>query len=245
MKALDKQFKMIFYNYNIMFSYIFSFAIVFFPTYYFLQSKTFQNMLWSAGYLGMYAISKCEIMIKKIKPHFSFYNNKMLVIKNNQLVQNNELLTYDFIIHSLLDAKKIIYFDENHDFNKESKYILCDYGFISIIIDVEQDGKEYSINLKLKNENENYYIVGNVINKFIILYLSQLITGVQFQTTCKYNLNLIDQNVNIIKITEEDEIVLNLTNYEIRKYTQNVIGEIEIQEKKIFIESDEEYIKID
>ena len=93
-----------------MFSYIFSFAIVFFPTYYFLQSNAFKNILWTAGYLGMYVISKGEIMMKKLKPYFSHYNNKMLVIKNNQLVQNNELLTYDFIIHSLLDAKKIIYF---------------------------------------------------------------------------------------------------------------------------------------
>ena len=68
----------------------------------------------------------------------------------------------------------------------------------------------------LSNKKENYYLVSNVIDKFVICYLLyKQYCILKNGYTISYKLDLIDDKMDFINLNENDIIVLDVNNYKI------------------------------
>lgn len=149
--------------------------------------------------------------------------NDVIASTNKESVNIHHLLLYDFIIFSDYDGakdfsqkvNKVLYFGfDNFPFTYS--YNICKFSFISFNVKLLLDGQEKSYPIKLSNESENYYVIGNKINRLLICYLLKKHHGVmRDELTETYVLELIDQNVNMISLSEKDEIVLNEKDYKV------------------------------
>jgi len=149
--------------------------------------------------------------------------NDVIASVDKDNVQIHQLLLYDFIVFSDYDGAKIssqkvnkvLYFGfDNFPFTYS--YNVCKFSFISFSVKLLINGKEESYPIKLSSESENYYIIGNKINRLIICYLLKIQHGVMWdEVKDKYILELIDQNVNMLSFSEKDEIVLNEKDYKV------------------------------
>jgi len=82
---------------------------------------------------------------------------------------------------------------------------------------VKFNGAKYQI--KLSNENENYYIIGNKINLLLISYLLKKQHNIVCdEITGTYELDVIDHNVNMKTFTEKDEILFKENDYTVSPF---------------------------
>jgi len=194
--------------------------------------------------LSFYAImfyTHIEMHAKKLYYHPSFKpvksfienlnnNSEIDVIKFNQLMFStnkkyilvHQFLLYDFIIFSDYEkvtetspkVNKVLFFG----FPKlplNFDYKLCRFSFMSIT--VKFNGTKYQI--KLSNDYENYYIVGNKINLLLISHLLKK----QHNVNCDeisgiYELDIIDHNVNMKSFNQNDEITFGQDNYTVAPF---------------------------
>ena len=223
---------------------ILSLCILIFIDYYFPQ---FYNLLILNGSLYIIFIySKCEIYIKKIynnKQIQLFIKNikkhtnnddkfEIEVIRSNKIILNTNKnyinmyklpdLLVDFIIFNdytntcdLLPKINKIIFYKNYKNPLNYNYIICKFSFISLLMVVDDD---INYQIKLSNDMENYYIVGNKINLLILSYLLKIQHNI-IKKIQSYTLTIIDHNINMITITEKDEILFNENDYIITPYT--------------------------
>jgi hypothetical protein len=150
----------------------------------------------------------------------------------------HHLLLYDFIIYSDYSGpsssrvNKVLYsgvpvFPVNYS------YSLCEFSFISINVRLFVDSKAKSYSIKLANDSENYYVIGNKINRFIICYLLKKQHGIVCDDlTENYVLEIIDQNVNMKTLTEKDEIILNETDYKVVPFVFTDTSNMTVSEVK-------------
>jgi hypothetical protein len=152
----------------------------------------------------------------------------------------------DFLIFSDKQASgqanKAIYFNVPTNFS----YVKCKFKFVSLTM-VFSDNEQY--NLKLITEKENYFIVNNRLNKFLFCYLLRKQFGIiKDETSVAYTLQIFDQDVNDITLSEKDEIVLELEKYTI----QQMYSEVDVAYRETLAEAKEdaappsidEYIKV-
>jgi len=165
--------------------------------------------------------------------------NEIQIIKNSNvksvslntfyLTDKNDII-FDLIIYSnykhsstnIEPYKKqidtLVYYNDNIDlmYNQHKTYFNCNYTFISLTIKIEGKG-EFSI--KLLDSTYNYYIVGNKINCLLISHLlkTQHNINILDSNMLKYEIELIDNNVTVLKLNEHDEILLNSNNYVIQQ----------------------------
>ena len=150
-----------------------------------------------------------------------YYNNGMLVSANNDIIKdlNNfvkpDNIEYDLIIYSDYNKykqskciNKVCY----NSFPDNLNYEVTDFKFLSLTVIFQ----EVSYNLDLFSENYNFYIVHNFINKDFLYYfminiikISNTISKEEF----KYNLILIDHNVNVQNLDHTHEIVFLKDGY--------------------------------
>jgi hypothetical protein len=149
--------------------------------------------------------------------------NDVIASVDKENVHIHQLLLYDFIIFSdyagakALSQKvnKVLYFGFD-SFPFTYSYNVCKFSFISVSAKLLVNGKEQSYQIKLSSDSENYYIIGNKINRLLICYLLKKQYGIICdEVKDKYVLELIDQNVNMISLSERDEIVLNEKDYKV------------------------------
>jgi len=149
--------------------------------------------------------------------------NEVIASTDKNNVQIHQLLLYDFIIFSDYDGakalsqkvNKILYFGfDNFPFTY--CYNVCKFSFISFSVKLVVNCKEQSYPIKLSSDLENYYVIGNKINRLLISYLLKKQCGIVCdELEGKYVLELIDHNVNMISLSEKDEIVLNEKDYKV------------------------------
>jgi len=152
--------------------------------------------------------------------------NDVIASIDKENLHIHQLLLYDFIIFSDYDGakyasqkvNKVLYFEfENFPFTYS--YNVCKFSFISFNVKLLVDGQEKSYPIKLSNESENYYVIGNKINKLLISYLLKKQHGVmRDELTETYVLELIDQNVNMLSLSEKSEILLNENDYKVSPF---------------------------
>lgn len=153
----------------------------------------------------------------------------------------------DFLIYSDKQesgqVNKIVCYNKPYNFS----YQKCKFKFVSLTV-VFSEKEQY--NLKLLSEKENYFIVNNRLNKYLFCYLIRKQFGIiKDETVVCYTLEIFDQDVNNIALSEKDEIVLEIENYTVRQMYSEV--DVEYTETRADAKEDEgppsieEYIKVD
>jgi len=194
---------------------------------------------------------KTKKMYKQIKNNSSVNSllEKMKSPNNIEVVLNNEVISHlskeciysnlqlenDFIIYSESEpmtcrTNKIIIHTFSENMPKDVfHYKLCNYMFISTIVYLERKSLIINYDLKLFCDGNNYFVVNNKIDKYVICYLlKQQKNVICIPENCNYKLNIIDQNANMIDLSEKDVLYLHENNYEVIQ----VIGEtVEYEEK--------------
>ena len=184
----------------------------------------FKNMYNYPGF------SRIRTILNKIKKNGEIEIikfNDVLVSTNKKSLYIHNFLLYDFIIFSDYErlenkctekVNKILYYDLQK-FPINFTYEVCNFSFISISVKIIKNEKEEVFPLKLSSHSENYYVVGNKINRLLVCYLLKK----QHKILCdeiseKYKLEIIDNNVNMLTFTEDDEIILNVSDYIVNKF---------------------------
>ena len=92
-------------------------------------------------------------------------------------------------------------------------YSVCSFKFTMIHVKFT----EYeSYLIEFSNKKENYYLVSNIIDKYVICYLIyNQFCILKDGDTISYNLELIDDRMNFINLNENDIIVFDVNNYKI------------------------------
>lgn len=154
-------------------------------------------------YDNIYIISNAKIITNYSK------NNYLKKLNN---FNNNNLLNHDtFIIHKI-EYNNIIYYCNNFILlNPELKNNYTTYSFI--LIQITSNNNTYDLTKFLKNSYDNYYIINNIL--FDINFMNWIIINKYNINLYNYTIDIIDNNVENIKLTPNNYIKLNLNNYEI------------------------------
>ena len=140
---------------------------------------------------------------------FNSINNEIQNIKMDDLKNKCVdciIITKDTGIHPY---DKIV--RQHFDIIFPIKWNITKYKFISLVVIINED--EYTI--KLNNKIDNYYIVGNIIDKNFIKYYLIKYYKCNIKENVFYTLQLIDQNVKMHILSMNKSIILLENNYEI------------------------------
>jgi hypothetical protein len=197
--------------------------------------------LYNLSYNIIYIVSLCQIkvnkLIKKINHFIEHKDNDIIIecfengkLENcfylsdysdiNDIYKLIEIYNYniasfkvdDTIYKCILKNEQKIDFKELLD-NRELYSLISSLRFISL--NVKYNEENFKINLK--DENNNYYIVNNEIDKqFIQYYLEHKLNISTDKDNFIYTIELVDNNVNFINLKDSDSIVIYKDKYVIK-----------------------------
>ena len=183
------------------FNYLFKYA---FP-------KRYNDAAMTLAYNFIYYYSFCEMYyLKHFKFKIEFSESKYIeYVKNGQVIRGLDSTDgkYDFVIYSQNNAKQLMKdaFQPRMCVKSEVSFILC-----NIVMHDVANG-DSPISLHLSGDDYNYYVCGNVIDsKFLWYFLN---THYQLNLTkplTNYSLNIIDNNINIHKVTYPEYVEINM-----------------------------------
>ena len=208
------------------------FLYIFFP-------KEYNLALLTGSFYIILFYSYCEIYIKKMftLPQFKFMTSFIMdnfdkkdeieIIKFNETIYTTDkqniplqnVIQYDLLIFSDYEHVNEIsprvnkkMFSGAVNLPLSLDYTLFNYKFIAVTVKI--NNKAWPI--KLVDDNENYYIVGNKLNLYSISYLLKKQHNVICdEMTTTYELTIIDNNVNMNTCSEKDEIILQENAYDV------------------------------
>lgn len=217
-------------------------AILIFLTEYGIFAYSFVEFYSKKIYKQIKNNSSINSLLQKMKSS----NNIELVVGNKMVKMSNKESLYlelpienDFIVysHSVLQTsrinKLIIHHFSDSISNDVFNYKLCKYMFISTILYLEYKSLIINYDLKFFVNGDNYYVVNNKIDRYVICYLlNKQLNVFSNPENCKYNLSIIDQNANIVKMNENDVLHLHEDDYEILQVTEEKIENNDSGESK-------------
>lgn len=228
-------------------NFLFIATTVHFSMNYFFE-RQYKNFLFNLSYSIFYNFGKVEIFTKNIYNKISkndyivwtldkvddlykytkYYDTE--IIRDNQVIHRNKLidLIYNPEPNFIYNGDFIIYSEEIKN-DKTNKVLLnfipcipisyekCNYTFLSMFLTFKNNNSNYDI--MIFNNNETYFVTNNRINVKLISYLLATRYNIykNFELL-EYNIQIIDNNVNILTISEKDEIILYKEHYEILPY---------------------------
>jgi len=179
----------------------FGYNILYFFSYCQIKYNIFRNKLISN-------VSQNEILLVELYDSFSnqIKNKKITDLKNDK---------YDCMIITKNNGSKpsdkmVVY----QTLPSEIKWNNVKYKFLSLIVMIEDMEDTYNINLY--NKLENYYVVGNVIDKNFIKYYLAKYYKLNINENYSYSWQLIDENIKVIICPMDKKIILLENNYEIK-----------------------------
>lgn len=101
-------------------------------------------------------------------------------------------------------------FQKYFNFPIELNWNNVKYKFLSLIVIFSEDE---TYNIKLHSKKDNYYIIGNVIDKIFIKYYLEKYYNIKVTEDISYILQLIDQNVKINILNMDKKITLLENEY--------------------------------
>lgn len=202
-----------------------------FASYYLSPQKVLYNLL--------YFCSSIQILIYKIKNAIMFKTIADANVKNTEysyfesvndfkIEEIEEFIDFkktfvdnpELVFFKKPNSKMIILNDGIYKIcyykpfeNVSSKYEISDISFISFKITI--DKKEY--NIRLETPEYNFYIVGNEINYQWVKYYFNKYLDNNFIDINEYNIEIVDDDVNFINISQNDKIIFKKETYEIVK----------------------------
>lgn len=105
-----------------------------------------------------------------------------------------------------------IIINKNINFPIELNWNNVKYKFLSLMVIISEDEK---YDIKLNSKKENYYIVGNIIDKNFIKYYLEKYHKLKIKEDILYILQLIDQNVKMNTLDVNKKITLWENEYDI------------------------------
>jgi hypothetical protein len=194
--------------------------------------------VYNISYNVLYFVSLCQIKVRQLTTQISQINNLISTNERDHIsleyykdgilchyvevedyVQiediNNHIRReiYDYIVVSLYKLNKM-YIHKCICSNTTNDLSLEESELRFISLSVNYNGEEYK--LDLINNKTNYYVVNNVINKLFVKYYLENIYKIKgLSNEIKYDIHLIDNEVNIKNLTEEHSIVIYKDNYTI------------------------------
>ena len=141
------------------------------------------------------------------------------IINNYNKFLNNDIVIYTEKCKNAINKKVILNDVPVLNLNPES----CDYKFLSVVLYDETYPNTINntniYDIKLINKNESFFVVNNRINSVLICYLLKEQYNVCISPYfIKYKIQIIDNSVKFINVSEKEEIVLSKSNYEIVPY---------------------------
>lgn len=170
----------------------------------------------------MNQICKIEFVEKKTYQLKEFFMNDVEIIKYNKVLlrcKSKNVIMYnplymDFFIYSDVHSYPVNKIVCKDVYNFMKKYNKCNFKFCNLNLILSED-QNYSI--RLSNEDYNYYIVGNIIDKYLILYLLNKQHGINLDAEdVSYMIEVIDNNTELIYVSEKNVIILSEDNYKIK-----------------------------
>ena len=191
-----------------------------------LRDKTLDYLVKHNIISDRISINNSSISINK-KTIISFYiegalvNTVELSSQFNDLSQQEVKSYIPTSAYNLVTISDVIIpeLDENNKQNiltfipDDFKYEISNISFIALYL--KQDDKSYIINLC--ENNNNYYVVGNIINsEFLKYYLKNILNIIiDNDKSFVYTLELMDHNVNMVYLNETQSIVIQKDGYNI------------------------------
>lgn len=185
------------------------------------RSVTFYTIIQIKFNIFYNWLVKTNLMIYLYRLYTKYMIHEIEMIMDNTLIYSTnkeELYLYsedymDFFIYVDKDTypmNKLI-FKKRKDYHEN--YELCSFKFQMINV---RFSEHESYIIDLNNKKENYYVVSNVIDKFVICYLLyKQFFILKDVYTISYNLDLIDDKMDFINLNESDIIVLDVSGYKI------------------------------
>jgi hypothetical protein len=156
---------------------------------------------------------------EKIK-FISFIKNGLVVnnfflestYEKNVLVSKNINFDFDLLAYCTFEEPNYIALYKSIPDNLE--YKLVKYKFIQIEVILGA----ISFNIKLNNQNYNFYVVNNKIDYDFVLYILKIhylnrIVSVSEDILFNYKINIIDQNVNMIELNRNKILTFQENDY--------------------------------
>lgn len=200
----------------------------------------YKLFIMKSSYIFINLFSKFQIYFFKINKQLNkiieqyplllnFKNN--ILSKFKTIVNDVELIKDGIPYKEIINDYDFVIYSDNENGNSEvinkilvnnksnicNKYELSNIKFMLLQLNV---GDKLSFVIDLKNNNYNFYIVGNSFNlKFFEYYVKSIMKdNFIFKDDDKITLNILDQNVNNIDIElkpKNQSILLEKTNYQI------------------------------
>jgi hypothetical protein len=192
--------------------------------------RFFFKVSYALIYNAMYAFSLCQIkyngFVKIVSPSAdSLTDTKVPLLEFIREGTKVDLLTFLQSGSGELrmdDSTRLIYSVTNNGIRDismlqngdkvRSELESTDYSFISIDLVFDDDVIQTSHKIQLKVGDENYYVVGNVIDAGFITYYAHKYLNLQSPSR-KYTLNVVDGDVNCFSMTQDDRMLLGKTEY--------------------------------
>jgi hypothetical protein len=131
------------------------------------------------------------------------FSNSFIIFSEREPTTSN---TNRILIHNFSDKTDISCFN----------YKKCKYMFISIDVLIKNQYKECNYHLSLFYHGDNYFIVNNKIDKYVIYFLLYHQQNICYDVeNSTYKLTIIDQFANLVTLNDSDIIMLYEDNYEI------------------------------
>ena len=171
-------------------------------------------------FLKKYNIIDCIKQDTDIVLEFFYEGNLLTSLnfdKNNRDINIDKApIKYDFIVCTDFSestmTNKICVSNIHHYIEYDFDFEITNFTFMSLQLLY----KDNNYNIELKNDKYNFYIVNNVLDKnFFTYYLKYILNLDNLEKDISYKLELVDQDVNVLLLTDKDKIVLNKQDYTI------------------------------
>jgi hypothetical protein len=212
----------------------------------------------SMAYNTIYYYSHCQIQINKlitiINPYLSLLkeyimsNDKSIymielfkdgvktddiITENNNIIDKELFLQNEFDLIVISDFTKPVPINKlciNNIPNNIKDYELSNVRFISFKLIY---GNDNIVNIDFNNNYHNFYVVNNVFDKSFFKYYILNISKLKIPNDFAYNIELIDNNINMHVLDDTYSITIYNDDYGITK--QEVL-EKEVLEKEVVLE---------
>ena len=151
----------------------------------------------------------------------------------------DEINKADFAVLVSKGSNMVCFYPPLEQYNPE--YELSDIQFISVKVMI--DSVEH--NVRLKTPEYSFYIAGNELNSKWVRYYFIKYLGIELPSDVKYEMTIIDDNVQFVVINENQSIIINKDSYDVFDYlnkeeeSDSDLGEDDDQDEDIDEDQDQ------
>ena len=214
------------------------------PTYAKLYKPLIMNGLLYIAYNTIYYYSSIEIHMNKLLTIIDPYVDllKEYIMKNDKSIYIIEMFkdgvkTYDIITDKHIIEDNALFLEREFDLivisdftkpnpinklcinnipNNIRDYELSDIRFLSFKLIYKND-IDFVIDIELSNNKYNFYVVNNVLDKAFFKYYVTNISQLKLPDVFSYNIELIDNNINMRVLDDTYSITICKNDYEIKQ----------------------------